>query len=246
VAQPQCPYRIGTSGWHYDDWSGRFYPDDLPKKKWFGFYSQHFDTVEVNNTFYHLPKEKTFQSWHDQAPPNFRFTLKASRYITHIKKLNDPADSVALFFERAELLKSYLGPVLYQLPPSQHKDLEKLAAFLKCIPTRHLPVFEFRHQSWYDDDVLELLDSKRAAFCVHDMGELTTPRAVTGRAIYIRFHGTSGRYSGNYTDKMLADWADWIRDNTANVKAVYAYFNNDIHAFAVNNAKTLRSFLIEA
>jgi len=142
------------------------------------------------------------------------------------------------------MLKSHLGPILYQLPPSLHKDLERLTAFVKLLPKRHTSVFEFRHRSWYCDDTYELLDASGVGFCIHDLGELTTPRLITGGRLYIRFHGTSGRYRGNYTKPMLRKWAHWIKEHKSNVHAAYAYFNNDIEAHAINNAKTLRELLM--
>lgn len=243
MAKAECDIRIGTSGWYYDHWKGRFYPEDLPKSKWFGYYAQHFDTVEVNNTFYHLPKEQTLKNWHSQAGENFLYTVKANRYITHIKRLKDTSDALKRFFDAVALLKKNLGPVLYQLPPSLHKDLDRLGAFIKLLGKRPPAIFEFRHKSWYEDDTFELLEKHRVAFCIHDLADLATPRTITAETIYIRFHGTTGRYSGNYTDKMLAGWAEWIQQNAKFVKTVYAYFNNDISGYAVKNAKTLRALL---
>ncbi len=235
--------RIGTSGWHYAHWQGRFYPDDLAKNQWLAYYSRHFDTVELNNTFYHLPKARTITNWHDNAPAGFVYAVKASRYITHVKRLNDPAESIERFFELVNLLKRRLGPVLYQLPPSQHKDIEKLDAFIECLPMRHHAVFEFRHRSWYAQDTFDLLARRGVAFCVHDMSESASPRVITGEMAYIRFHGTSGRYAGGYTEGMLAEWADWIREQGKHVAAVYAYFNNDVEGHAIKNARTLKGML---
>lgn len=235
--------RIGTSGWHYDHWRGRFYPEELAKSQWLDYYSRHFDTVEINNTFYHLPQARTMVNWHDNTPAGFVYAVKASRYITHIKKLNDPAESIQRFFELADLLKRRLGPILFQLPPSQHQDLDKLGAFIKCLPKRNHAVFEFRHRSWYEQDTLDLMRRRGVALCVHDLGDSAAPRAVTSEMVYLRFHGTSGRYAGNYTDDMLADWAEWIEEQAANVRAVYAYFNNDVEGHAINNANTLKRLL---
>jgi uncharacterized protein YecE (DUF72 family) len=244
MAKAKCDIRIGTSGWYYYHWIDRFYPADLPKSKWFGFYAQHFDTVEINNTFYHQPKQQTFKNWRKQAPKNFIFVVKANRFITHIRKLKDVQEPLERFFEGIRLLKSNLGPVLYQLPPSLHKDLQRLKAFLKILPKKPGAVFEFRHKSWYDKDTFELLDRFGAGFCIHDLGGLETPRIITGDVIYIRFHGTTGRYSGNYTKRVLQNWSNWIKDNRSKVRAVYAYFNNDYNAYAVHNARELRNCLI--
>jgi uncharacterized protein YecE (DUF72 family) len=141
------------------------------------------------------------------------------------------------------LLKTRLGPVLYQLPPSLHKDLDRLEAFIKLLPKRKTAVFEFRHQSWYEDDTFRLLDKSGVGFCVHDLSGNESPRAVTGGVIYVRFHGTTGRYAGSYPESQLQDWADWLKDQAKNVRAVYAYFNNDVQGHAINNAKQLRSLL---
>ena len=238
-----CEIRIGTSGWYYDHWKGRFYPEEVSKSDWLSYYAKEFDTVEINNTFYHLPQEQTLKKWHKLASANFLFAVKANRYITHIKKLNDTKDELKRFFERVELLKKHLGPVLYQLPPMLHKNLKRLGEFLELLSKKHQAVFEFRHKSWYDDDTFELLDKHKTGFCVHDLGELTTPKVMTGGVIYIRFHGTSGRYSGNYTDSMLKKWADWIKENQKNASAAYAYFNNDVEGHAVTNARTLISMV---
>jgi uncharacterized protein YecE (DUF72 family) len=238
-----CDIRIGTSGWYYDHWKERFYPPGLAKSKWFEHYAQHFNTVEVNNTFYHLPTPQTLTRWRDLAPESFLYAVKANRYITHIKRLKDTAEEVRRFFDVVGLLKEKLGPILYQLPPSLHKDLDLLGSFIKLLPKKSPAVFEFRHESWYEQDTLELLGRLGAGFCIHDLGELTTPRTITGEMAYIRFHGTTGRYSGNYTDKMLADWIGWIKQNKKNVTGIYAYFNNDAHAYAIVNAKQLKNLL---
>ena len=235
--------RVGTSGWHYPHWQGRFYPEELTKDKWLDYYSRHFNTVEINNTFYHLPKATTMVNWHDRAPAGFVYAVKASRYITHVKKLNDPAESIQKFFELVDLLRRRLGPILYQLPPSQHKDLDKLDAFIECLPKRNHAVFEFRHRSWYERDTFDLLSKRRVALCVHDLPGSASPRLVTGEMAYVRLHGTSGRYAGSYPDAMLAEWAQWLRDQTKTVRAVYAYFNNDLEGHAINNAKMLKRLL---
>ena len=243
MSKAKCDIRIGTSGWHYSDWAGLFYPAGLPKSKWFEYYAKDFDTVEINNTFYQLPKQQTFINWRKQAPKNFLFTVKANRFITHIKRLKDPEEPLERFFERVKLLKANLGPILYQLPPSMHKDLDRLESFIKSLPKRRLSVFEFRHQSWFSDDTYELLNKLHVGFCVHDLVGVPTPRVITGSLIYVRFHGPTGRYQGNYTKTMLKEWAEWIKEHIKEVRSIYAYFNNDIHAYAVYNAKTLKKQL---
>jgi uncharacterized protein YecE (DUF72 family) len=255
MAKAGCEIRIGTSGWYYDHWKDRFYPEDLPKSDWLSYYAKEFDTVEINNTFYHLPQEQTLKKWQKLAPAEFLFAVKANRYITHIKKLKDTKDEMKRFFERVELLKNHLGPVLYQLPSMLHKNITLLGSFLELLVTRAsspcqhgqdgraTAIFEFRHKSWYTDDTFELLDKFRAGFCIHDLSGRQTPKRITGKVIYVRFHGTSGRYAGNYSNAMLNKWADWIKENRRNVSAVYAYFNNDVEGHAIANAKTLKSML---
>lgn len=244
MAKAKCDIRIGTSGWYYNHWIDRFYPPGLPKSKWFEYYAKQFDTVEINNTFYHLPKEKSVQRWHQLAPKGFVYTVKANRYITHIKRLQSVSEPLERFFEIAGILKEKLGPVLYQLPPSLHKDLDLLKGFIDLLPKRSLSVFEFRHKSWYEEDTFKLLAERGAAFCIHDLGGLKTPRVITADLIYIRFHGPTGRYAGNYTKKALKNWAEWIKDRISKVRAVYVYFNNDYNAYAVRNAKQLEERLL--
>jgi uncharacterized protein YecE (DUF72 family) len=245
VKELDCDVRVGTSGWHYDDWKGRFYPQDIPKARWFEHYARHFDTVEINNTFYQLPKQKTFEKWYEQAPAGFLYTVKANRYITHIKRLKDADEALNRFLQAAGILRERLGPILYQLPPSMHKDPERLRAFLKLLARRQIAVFEFRHESWYADETYELLSEFGAGFCVHDMPGMNVPRVITGKIIYLRFHGTTGRYRGNYPPVALEKWARWVEQNITGIRAVFAYFNNDYNAYAVNNAKTLREQLLK-
>ncbi|AQT70299.1 hypothetical protein STSP2_03505 [Anaerohalosphaera lusitana] len=244
MGKSKCEIRVGTSGWHYKHWRGVFYPEELKTSEWFGFFAKHFDTVEVNNSFYKLPDEKTVKDWAEEAPKGFLYTVKANRYITHIKKLSDPGDALDNFYERMGHLGKTMGPVLYQLPPNLHKKMEKLRAFCEMLPKGHNTVFEFRHASWYDDDVLDVLDEFGCGFCVHDMGGVESPKERTGDVIYLRFHGTQGEYSGGYTDGQLSEWADWVKKHKKGIKAVYAYFNNDVEGNAVRNAMTLRDMLM--
>lgn len=243
MSKASCDIRIGTSGWHYNHWAGPFYPPELPKTKWLQFYAEHFDTVEVNNTFYRLPKESSVKNWYKQAPKNFLYTVKANRYITHIKRLKDIAEPLERFLQIAEILEKKLGPVLWQLPPNFHKDLELLQTFLKLLPKKILAVFEFRHQSWFSEDTYEMLNRFNAGFCTHDMPGNPTPRIITGNVIYLRFHGPTGKYAGNYSKSALRDWAKWIKQHTEEVRSVYGYFNNDIEGHAIQNAKTLKEQL---
>jgi uncharacterized protein YecE (DUF72 family) len=217
-----------------------FYPASLPKSKWFEHYAEHFDTVEINNTFYHLPKEQTLQRWHKLAPKGFLYAVKANRYITHIRRLKNTSEPLQRFFERVGLLKGKLGPILYQLPPSLHKDLDLLETFIKLLPKKPPAVFEFRHKSWYSDDTFELLGKFNTTFCIHDMPGKESPRVVTTNIIYIRFHGSTGRYSGSYSKSALRDWGKWLKAHAKKARSIYAYFNNDIGGHALNNATQLK------
>jgi uncharacterized protein YecE (DUF72 family) len=238
-------YHIGTSGWHYDDWKGRFYPDDLPKSRWLEFYAHHFHTVELNNSFYHLPSEKAFASWRDSAPSGFIFAVKASRYITHVKRLKDSQEPVEKFLERARNLNDKLGPVLYQLPPNFHRNDERLDLFLSGLPKGIQHVIEFRHESWLEDEVFDILRRHKVGICVFDMPDLTCPAVATADFAYVRFHGSGSLYSSDYSDEELADWAGKINKLARDLKEAYAYFNNDVEGFALNNARTLQKFLKE-
>jgi uncharacterized protein YecE (DUF72 family) len=235
-------YFIGTSGWHYDDWRSDFYPERLPKKDWLRYYAGRFSTVELNNSFYRLPTEAAFDRWRDATPDGFRFAVKASRFITHVKRLKDSRGLIANFMSRAARLGEKLGPVLYQLPASFHRDDERLADFLTDLPAgRH--VIEFRHPSWLDDAVFDRLRRHRVGCCVFDMPRLKSPLVATADFAYVRFHGTGERYSGSYPDDLLADWAGRIEGLARGLDAVYVYFNNDVSGHAVRNAATLRGLL---
>jgi uncharacterized protein YecE (DUF72 family) len=236
-------YFIGTSGWHYDDWRGRFYPEKLPKTKWLEFYAGHFATLELNNPFYHLPSEKAFRNWHDASPPEFVFAVKVSRFITHIKRLKDGDEAVHNFMSRVAFLKEKLGPLLYQLPPGLHRDDARLSSFLNILPQGLKHAIEFRHQSWFEEDVFEILRRYHIGFCVFDMPKLTAPIISTADFAYIRFHGSDSLYASRYTDKEMTDWAKKIKRLGKDLKEVYIYFNNDVAGYALENARTLRNRL---
>lgn len=236
-------YHIGTSGWHYDDWRDRFYPKILPKTKWLDYYSRQFSTVELNNTFYRLPKESAFYNWYDTTPPEFVFSVKASRFITHIKRLKECYEAVNNFMSRATLLKEKLGTVLFQLPPGLHRDDRILAEFFKILPGGIRYVIEFRHESWFEEGVFDLLRQYKVGFCVFDMPKLISPLLAMADFAYIRFHGRDNLYSGCYTDDELKDWAGKIAELGSSLESVYIYFNNDIGGHAVRNAVTIREYL---
>jgi len=236
-------YYIGTSGWHYDHWRSRFYPEKLAKPKWLEFYASDFTTVELNNSFYKLPSEAAFAAWRDSSPASFTFAVKVSRFITHIKRLKDTKEAVDKFISRAQILGEKLGPLLYQLPPNMLRDDERLESFLSILPRGMKHVFEFRHQSWLDEPVFGILHKYNVGLCVFDMPSLSCPLVATADFAYVRFHGSTGLYSSCYSDEELADWAKRLADLAVNLKAVYIYFNNDAEAFAVRNAMTLRGYL---
>ena len=232
-------YYIGTSGWHYEHWKGLFYPQGLAKAQWLSFYANHFSTVELNTSFYRLPTEQAFITWRESSPPNFLFTVKVSRFITHIKRLKNVDDALDNFLSRARFLDNKLGPLLYQLPPNMHRNDAVLESFLRLLPQHLRHVFEFRHKSWLDDRVFELLKRYNAGFCVFDMPDLTCPLQATANFAYIRFHGSSGLYWSCYSDEELSNWAKRIAKLGQNLEAIYIYFNNDAEAFAIRNAQTL-------
>jgi uncharacterized protein YecE (DUF72 family) len=239
----QHDVHVGCSGWVYKHWRGIFYPEGLPQKRWFERYAEDFDTVEINASFYRLPLASTFEGWREKAPPGFRYAVKVNRFITHMKKLLDCRTEVDRFIELARLLEDKLGPLLYQLPPSLHKNLERLDTFLTWLPKDMEQVVEFRHKSWYDQDVLSLLDRRGIGFVCHDLRGLVSPRWASGRTAYVRFHGTSGRYHGRYSDEALLSWSNWCIEQARLGRSVWCYFNNDIHGHAIDDARTLRSMI---
>lgn len=236
-------YYIGTSGWHYEHWRYSFYPGTLAKAKWLEFYAGYFDTVELNNSFYRLPSEAAFAAWRNSSPAGFTFAVKVSRFVTHIKRLKNVQEAVETFMSRAKILGDKLGPLLYQLPPNMHRNDERLESFLGTLPRGMKHVFEFRHRSWLDDEVFEILRKHNVGLCVFDMPSLTCPLVATADFAYIRFHGSTGLYFSCYSDEELAGWAERLAGLTAKLKEVYIYFNNDAETFAVRNAMTLREYL---
>ena len=238
--------RVGCSGWNYGHWrNGVFYPPRMPASRWLEHYARHFDTVEVNATFYRLPTVKAVQGWVEGSPPDFVFAIKASRYLTHIKRLTDLGGGLETFYERIEpLVRSpKLGPVLWQLPESFRRDDERLAAALAALPEgRHC--FEFRHASWFADDVYELLRGRGVALVIGDAPKrpFQTDQLTTDWT-FVRFHyGHRGR-NGNYSERELEEWARRIeawRDRGADV---YAYFNNDWRGYAIRNGLWLKKRL---
>ena len=233
---------IGTSGYQYDHWKGVFYPEDAPKNKWFGHYVKHFDTVEINNTFYNMPKAETFDDWKDAAPKGFCYVLKYSRYGTHMKKLKAPGDHLSYFLERAEHLGNMLGPILVQLPPNWNCNPGRLDEFLDAAPKKHRWAVELRDPDWLCDEIYGVLRAHNTPLVIHDMIP-DHPRVVTADWIYLRFHGED--YGGSYSDSELEDVASRIKDHLSDDREVFAYFNNDAEGCAVQNALTLKEMLAQ-
>jgi len=244
-AVASAPARVGTSGWVYAHWRERFYPRGLPQARWLEHYAERFDTVELNASFYRLPNEAAVAGWARRAPEGFLFACKANRMITHRKRLADCEEWLELFLSRVRLLGPKLGPMLYQLPPGLHRDLERLERFAALLPPEPPAVFEFRHKSWFAEEAREFLAARGLSFCVHDMPGLETPRWATGSTVYARFHGPVRRYAGSYPDAVLAEWAAWLAEQVRDGRRVFAYFNNDAEGHAVRNAQTLRRMLRE-
>ncbi len=232
-------FRIGTSGWAYAHWRGPFYPLDLPDSRLLEYYCRHFRSVEINSSFYHLPGKHAVDQWHDTTPDDFLFTVKASRYITHMKKLKDPQRSVATFFERITLLREKLGPILFQLPPRWHSNPRRLEHFLKVLDPRYRYAFEFRDPSWINDEILALLEQFKIAFCIYELAGYQSPLHVTTDFVYIRLHGPAGAYQGCYDHRTLEGWATRITMWAGQGRTIYCYFDNDEAGYAVTNARDL-------
>lgn len=232
--------RIGTSGWHYRHWCGPFYEEKLSSDKMLDFYARHFDTVELNNSFYKLPTKSTFRCWRDSTPPGFCFAVKASRFITHNKKLKDPENALQNFLPRAEVLGPKLGPILFQLPPHWRVNLDRLEGFLSVLPRRHQYAFEFREPSWHSPHVYDILRHHNAAVCVFHLAGFQSPLEITADFAYLRLHGPGGKYQGRYSYEQLQGWAQQIRRWARKVRSIYVYFDNDQAAYAAQNALELK------
>jgi uncharacterized protein YecE (DUF72 family) len=236
--------RVGCSGWSYPHWRGRVYPEGIPPRSWLEHYATLFDTVEVNATFYRLPRHETVAAWIERTPPGFLFAVKASRFLTHVRRLTDVGRGLERFYERIEPLESSpkMGPVLWQLPETFHRDDERLSGVLAQLPPgRHC--FEFRHESWFAPDVYELLREHGAALVIGDHPDRPfQARELTADWMYVRFHHGSRGRRGNYSGPELETWARRIAAWRPRAE-VFAYFNNDWEGFAVRNALRLRKRL---
>ncbi|MFQ5963028.1 MAG: DUF72 domain-containing protein [Candidatus Scalinduaceae bacterium] len=236
-------YYIGTSGWSYDHWGKVFYPQGMSKEERLRYYTRFFNTVEINNTFYHLPTIKAFEGWRESNSKGFIFSLKASRFITHMKKLKEPKESLGLFLKRAKILKDKLGPILFQLPPHWKCNVDRLMCFLSVLPPSLMHVFEFRDESWFNNNVYALLEEKNASLCIYHMPGFLSPIKITADFVYMRFHGTESLYGGKYSKSELVRWRDMIKEFAKKGLDVYAYFNNDAYGYAIENALELKRML---
>jgi len=237
--------RVGTSGFHYKHWHGPFYPPGTPPRKMLDFYISRFDTVELNNSFYRLPSEAAFDVWRTSTPANFLFAVKASRYLTHRKKLKDPESAMNMLLPRVVHLGTKLGPILFQLPPRWQVNRDRLQELLQVLPATFRYVFEFRGQTWITPEINELLCRFRAAFCIYELAGYRLPSIVTTDFAYVRLHGPGmGKYQGSYDDRTLRQWCCQILEWTKTLNAVYVYFDNDQAGYAAQNAMTLKRMVL--
>ena len=232
--------RIGTSGWVYRDWKGTIYPAEVPQRRWLEYIAERFPTVELNASFYRLPPRRTFEGWRQRVPPGFVFAVKMSRYLTHIRRLREPEEPIARFWEAATGLGRALGPVLFQFPPRFGVELALLRDTLALLPDGMRAAFEFRDASWETDEVLAALDARGAAWVLADRPNARVRPHVTGGWSYLRFHrGTE--HGSDYPTAKLRRWADKIA--ALPVDVAYVYFNNDPGGAAVRDAEQLRAML---
>lgn len=237
--------KIGTSGFYYDHWRGVFYPEDLSRTHYFDYFVEQFPTVELNSTFYHLPRSGTVEHWAEKSPEDFLFALKASKQITHYRKLKDVEHLLYLFLHLIKPLKAKLAAILFQLPPSLKKDTRLLAAFLKLLPSGYRFAIEFRNESWQDDEVLEILEAYNVAFCLNDFKQRRIEPLTSADFTYLRLHGPTGRYGGSYDDATLRGYAKMLLEFAHRQKALFVYFNNDFEANAVKDARRLQELVRE-
>jgi uncharacterized protein YecE (DUF72 family) len=236
---------IGTSGWHYTAWRDDFY-HGLPEHQWLSFYCRHFNSVEINASFYRLQTRETYRHWHDATPANFHFSLKGSRFLTHYKKLVDPLPSIRLERDRAQELGKKLAVVLWQLPASLSKNLTHLDQFVKALTAwpevRH--AIEFRHYSWFDEEVATCLHTYRIAVCQSDSADWPMWHTVTADMVYVRLHGNKTTYVSSYDTRELLCWAQRVNGWLEEDKDVYVYFDNDAQGAAPLNARTLTTIML--
>jgi uncharacterized protein YecE (DUF72 family) len=242
--RPEQRLLVGTSGWTYADWRGRFYPDDIPKRAWLEWYATQFATAEINGSFYRTSAIETVDNWKEQTPPKFKFSWKASKFITHWKRLGASSESsLDLMTSRLERLGRKCGPVLFQLPGRFDADNERLAGFLEMLPRGYDYVFEFRHPSWYCDETYDLLTKHGVALCISDHHDAPSPWIATASHAYVRGHGPGGRYKGRYPRKTLKTWATELQKWRSKGTTVYVYFDNDQKSAAPADARALIKLL---
>jgi uncharacterized protein YecE (DUF72 family) len=234
---------IGTSGWSYEHWLDRFYPRGLRKADWLDFYASRLPTVEINSTHYHVPDIATLTEWRRVVPPDFLFAVKVSRYITHMKKLKDARESVTTFLDRISILGDKLGPVLFQLPPHWHCNLQRLAGFLDILSRDFQYAFEFRDHSWLNEDVYGLLETRNVACCIYQFDGFLAPKRITADFVYVRLHGPDGPYLGNYDNRTLSGWAGAFSTWSRQGRRIFCYFDNDVSGYAPDNALSLKQML---
>ena len=247
---------IGTSGWNYWHWKNVFYPENLKSEELLPYYAKYFSTVEINSSFYHLPREKTFLNWQEKVPKNFLFSVKVWRRITHLKKLKDIKDDLKTFWQRALALGEKLGPLLFQFPPSFKADkitikrLEELGKFIRrnfwsnSDRIKKEPIaFEFRHQSWFSEKIYKILKKYNFSLCWADTPYYPYQEVITADYVYLRLHGHEKLYASKYTEKQLKDYAKKIKELVKNKKIVYCYFDNDAYGYAIENALELKEIL---
>ena len=236
---------VGTSGWHYRHWVGPFYPSGTPASSYLSFYTNHLAAAEINGSFYRMPSEKTLAAWRDAVPRGFRFAAKASRFITHAKKLSLPLAQYDRFFDGIGTLGKTLGPILFQLPPRWRVNRERLQAFLEVLPKRHRYTFEFREPGWLNPDVYQLLAKHRAALCLYHIAGFESPIETTADFVYIRLHGPGAKYQGTYSGAALRKWARRIEAWSAEGKTVWCFFDNDQNGYAAKDALRLQAMLMK-
>jgi len=233
---------VGTSGWHYKHWIGKFYPKNISSKDLLRYYHTFFETTELNNSFYRLPSNEQFATWYSNTPKDFLFSVKASRYITHSKRLI-PSEGISNLMNSIIALNEKLGPVLFQLPPTMKLNIQRLETFIAALPQGFRYTFEFRHPTWYNENVYRLLQETNCAFCIYELDHHSSPLITTADFVYVRLHGPEEKYSGDYTRDQLRTWADRCMRWAEEEKDVYIYFDNDQNAYAPLNALYLKEII---
>lgn len=232
-------WNIGCSGFHYKHWKGTFYPENLAQTKWFAYYCQFFNTLELNVTFYRFPRAHVLQTWHEKSPANFRFAVKAYRGITHYKKFNGTTKLIADFYKIVQDgLGGKLGCILFQLPPNFHYSTEHLERIVNSLDNSLFNVVEFRHESWWNEEVYRALTNKNIAFCGMSHPTLPNKVVINASLLYYRLHGEGQLYASNYTDEQLSTFVAEIKSKPS-LSDVYVFFNNDINTYAIHNAQKM-------